>query len=548
MSHLGRRLLPKARVLLPAAAVSVLALASSGRSQASFDSGAKFEQFLKNQWAGQAIVHQVELSFDVPLAKASMMGSHNSYNSSGYPSGAYIDPNQKFTMLDQLKAGSHFIEMDLHDNKGDILLCHSKHEKGGMGACSPGNGYVHDGLKELKRFLEDPKYKDRVFILYLENYSTDTEKLYGRINSTIGTHIYRSGPGDCPKPIPAETLTAKKMLAAGKRVLIWNSAEVGKACSDFKPFRDMVFTDIGVNGRTWEDQTIAAAAGDTVGSGGHFKKWTKSDVTNNLEKGKNLANHDFLQIDDAYKGMVWSWDVDRPDDKGSQGEADCAWQTSKAGSGKGHTWDDGSCTNEGHFACENAKGEWKVTQAKKAWSEGDATCKKEFKSEFFFSFPATAEENLALTKAKRSGSNPWLNLTDKAKEGTWVGKHRWSSPPTCGKGKSCIGKSGDAGSVLQVDDKLKSPNGKAVAVMQEDCNFVVYKSAKPIWMSGTAGKGTGCQLAFQGDGNLVIYKKGGVAVWHSNSAGKGSILHLQNNGALVMYGRDEKIAWSAWGR
>ena len=51
-----------------------------------------FDNFYQNTWEGRALVDQVEFSLDVPLAKATMIGSHNTYNSGAY---GYIDPKSE---------------------------------------------------------------------------------------------------------------------------------------------------------------------------------------------------------------------------------------------------------------------------------------------------------------------------------------------------------------------------------------------------------------------------------------------------------------------
>ena len=294
-------------------------------------------------------------------------------------------------------------DKDIVGDAKEIGMCHK--------VCGVGDRLLSEGLDEVKSFLDDPKYKNRVFIIYLEDH-TDNEALAASlIESKIGSHVYKShGCG----PIPSKTLTARQMLDAGKRVLIWFDG----GCSSNQKFKNIVFTDHGGIGRTWEDET------DSGGLGGTTTKWTPASVVKEIENDYNLAAHDFLFINEVYKAMAWSWNVDEPN---NVGEEDCARQTNTARLGKGHVWNDASCGEEGFFACQNIKGEWKVTSTRAPWSGGDASCKKDFGDDYFFSFPATAAENLALTNAKRSGVQPWLNLSDQAEEGTWVGKHRWNS-------------------------------------------------------------------------------------------------------------------------
>ncbi|XP_072966836.1 mannose-specific lectin-like [Typha angustifolia] len=76
-------------------------------------------------------------------------------------------------------------------------------------------------------------------------------------------------------------------------------------------------------------------------------------------------------------------------------------------------------------------------------------------------------------------------------------------------------------------------------IMQADCNLVLYDNGNPVWSSGTYGQGSGCRLALQSDGNLVIYDVVNRAVWASNSykGGEGYyVLILQPDRNVVIYG------------
>jgi hypothetical protein len=494
-----------------------------------------FASFFLNTWQGRAIVDQMELSLDVPLAYATMIGSHNSYNSKAYD---YIDPNQYLTLLDQLRGGAHFIELDVHDrDDSDVVLCHSKHETGGMGGCGSGDRLLTEGLDELRVFLEDAAFKQRIFIIYLENFSTDTAAVYEAIQDKIGSYVYKSG--GC-KSIPAKTLTAQHILDAGKRVLIWNGSEVEPECSDNVGFKNMVFTGLGWDGRTWEDEPMFTDLEKLK------NKWTPAMVVEEIEKGKNLANHDFLYINDVYKAMAWSWNTDEPNDVGNE---DCAVQTTTKRLGKGEVWNDVPCGTENiAYACENSSGDWKATSNQNTgqWSQGDEMCSKEFGSGYFFSVPVSAAENVKLTNAKQASSSAgksiWLNYNDQAKEGTWVGRHRWNNW-TCSSNASCW--QNVSSQLLATDTMLTSRDGKTSVVMQNDCNLVIYSNGKPTWASQTYDQGTGCQLAFQSDGNLVIYKPGGVPVWATDTDGKGAdlTLQMQNNGNLVMHDAERNVIW-----
>ena len=85
-------------------------------------------------------------------------------------------------------------------------------------------------------------------------------------------------------------------------------------------------------------------------------------------------------------------------------------------------------------------------------------------------------------------------------------------------------------------EAIVSANGYFRAVMQGDCNFVVYHTPRALWASGTHGRGSSCVAVMQGDGNLVVYNEGGGAVWASGTHGNpGAEVVMQDDGNLVVY-------------
>lgn len=121
------------------------------------------------------------------------------------------------------------------------------------------------------------------------------------------------------------------------------------------------------------------------------------------------------------------------------------------------------------------------------------------------------------------------------------------------------GGSATATVVLQVipRDKLQS-NGRLLAgqtlvsanrryrlAFQGDGNLVLYDDveAKALWASDTAAFGAG-QAVVQGDGNFVVYDAQGAARWASGTAGNaGAYLLVQTDGNLVVYGAGGQPVW-----
>lgn len=82
---------------------------------------------------------------------------------------------------------------------------------------------------------------------------------------------------------------------------------------------------------------------------------------------------------------------------------------------------------------------------------------------------------------------------------------------------------------------LVSRNGQFILVLQADGNLVLYKNTgRALWASGTNGRAV--QLAaMQPDGNFVIYDFP-TPLWASNTAGRpGSFLVVQDDGNVVIY-------------
>jgi hypothetical protein len=96
---------------------------------------------------------------------------------------------------------------------------------------------------------------------------------------------------------------------------------------------------------------------------------------------------------------------------------------------------------------------------------------------------------------------------------------------------------------LAPTERLRSPSGMLVLVLQTDGNLVLYDSGTAIWASGTNGS-TVTQAVMQGDGALALIGPAGV-VWDSRTAGNaGARLVLQDDGNAVVYAIDGRPIWS----
>jgi hypothetical protein len=91
--------------------------------------------------------------------------------------------------------------------------------------------------------------------------------------------------------------------------------------------------------------------------------------------------------------------------------------------------------------------------------------------------------------------------------------------------------------VLLPNQYLLSPNHDYQLLYQSDGNLVLYRGDGPaLWSSGTAGQ-TPDHVLMQSDGNLVIYGPGGAVQYATGTSGNpNAVLTLQNDGNLVIYG------------
>jgi hypothetical protein len=88
---------------------------------------------------------------------------------------------------------------------------------------------------------------------------------------------------------------------------------------------------------------------------------------------------------------------------------------------------------------------------------------------------------------------------------------------------------------LAPNQSLRSPNGRAILVYQQDGNLVLYFDSQPLWDSRTAGVSPG-QAIMQGDGNFVVYDAAGAPAWASGTEGNGGAsITVHDDGTWAVY-------------
>ena len=118
--------------------------------------------------------------------------------------------------------------------------------------------------------------------------------------------------------------------------------------------------------------------------------------------------------------------------------------------------------------------------------------------------------------------------------------------PVLQTGSTAQGDDMQPGEVLNPDQSIVSANSRYRFVYQSDGNLVLYRAGgTALWASGTNGQPVGVCI-MQGDGNLVIYARGGQPIWSSDTwQHPGSRLVVQDDGNVVIYRPDGTAVWAS---
>ena len=108
-----------------------------------------------------------------------------------------------------------------------------------------------------------------------------------------------------------------------------------------------------------------------------------------------------------------------------------------------------------------------------------------------------------------------------------------------------------SGGSLYNEDMMVSENNRYFLRFEKSGDLVLYdkKDMKhKVWSTETADSDS--KLVYmQPDGNLVLYKEGGKAMWHTDTTGyynRGDYLKLENDGTLTVRHEDtNNIIWSS---
>jgi len=399
----------------------------------------------QHSWISRALQHQRQLDRDVPLAQATFLATHNSYNSSRYTTaGSYWDPNQSRSIGEQLRIGIRAVEFDVHSYFStagwpwqwhwELLLCHGQDNHVG---CSSFDRAFQSGLGELRDWLNRSENRDEVLLLYIEDHINggDYGKAINALRNALGDKIYRPAAGGC-RGMPMQ-ISKADIIASGKRVLVmsdgcddanwaaWVHGGVGDHLSGYPTghiselggypyceahrFSRAFFNTHLV--RYQEDRTnLSSAFGDPDAP------VTPETLRTLLQCGVNLPGMDKLTpFDGRLEAAVWSWDNGEPNNAG--GIEHCAEHR------RNGRFNDVDCNRQYAFACRDPNsGAWHVSLSHGTWSQGEAICGGETSGVFHYATPRSSYDNeqLKALKQARGIDVVWLRYNNQNQTAVWI--------------------------------------------------------------------------------------------------------------------------------
>jgi len=371
----------------------------------------------QRSWVHRALTLQRQLDERVPVIDTQIVHTHNSFNASAYalngtqqpsyyPTLTNQDPNQVYSLTDQLNMDVRFVEIDLHwvpspygtaaTNGYWVTMCH------GDGRQAPATGtWVHvgctadrpaqDGFAELRRWLV--AHPGEFVFVYLENQLYDAAPVASQqlahdtaaslIQQQLGSLVYRptgTSSGRCADAPWTASVAALRAHGA-HAVLVgncgpgtawpswvfsrgpkWDESGNPTAYSASDCSRDRAARASGSSFRRFfEDSTVLATAQQST------SQITATTTASMIRCGVNIIGMDQLTTDDPrLAASVWSWAPGQPARGG------CATIVA------GGRFESADCGQRHRFACRDTAGRWHVTLATGPWREGPDACAAEF--------------------------------------------------------------------------------------------------------------------------------------------------------------------------
>lgn len=393
----------------------------------------------------KALAQQYRLSLTLPLGEAQIPATHNSFNYTNAnvpPTLSGMDPDQLYSLVDQLDLDMRFLELDLHwypslGAPGGYapILCHGFDNHLG---CTF-ERTAASGLQEIRRWLD--AHPDQVIVLYIENRLDDpvddiTKSLPAGaavIESTLGNTSARDllfrpsqvQPGSSceTQPIP-QGVSMAQILASGKQVLLYTNSGCGQnAAWDALGFND---SDVAEKGmpvavqypdchfsraqfessytRFFDSSTLV----DVLAGGGNAQPMTADQIREMMRCGANAPGPNFLDPHaNQLQGFAWSWSYGQPLSSPAQ---QCAVHN---GAGR---FQAESCGQFLPYACQAPDG-WHISTGAGQFGGGALACV----GQGAFAVPRTGYQNeqLKAAKAQAGVDRVWLAYTA-GSDGNWA--------------------------------------------------------------------------------------------------------------------------------
>jgi hypothetical protein len=402
-------------------------------------SSARIEAYQRS-WVHRALALQSTLDDAVPLTEALLPHTHNTFNSSAYdPTLTNQDPNQPYSITDQLNMDVREIELDVHwvpspygtPETGGYwpTLCHGNTQGPVHVGCSVDRP-LQDGLAEVAAWMT--AHPSEFVLLYLENQLGDSAEAHRIAGALVQRYL-----GGFALPVPAAapcqamdwTRSTTSIEATGARLVIvgncapsvaggtgWGAFvhergpqwdESGDPTTYADPGSTQCATDAARVGtrfrRYFEDSTwVAATAGSNpvTSSLGGTSTISRDATARMVRCGVNIVGFDQLTPEDPrLAALVWSWAPDQP----AAGAHGCAYQ------GGDTRWQlDTDCGTKRVAACVSASGAWSVTTRPVQWAQAPRACATSFPGSTFAA-PPNGLRNAQLAGAARS-TQVWVDV------------------------------------------------------------------------------------------------------------------------------------------
>ncbi len=190
---------------------------------------------------------QRDMAIDERISNVMNLGSHNSFNASAegfkreFSGLAAVQPNQLFTIVDQLRMGVRLIELDVYDldleSGGKILVV--KHKDIIWGLDGSDWKEFDDCLYEIRDWLEEPENEKEIVFLDIEDGASGNPLFLEEIKIAL-VDRWETNDETCPDLsegmifTPWDRLncfsgrwpTRRELLDLGKRVIMFNHGDL----------------------------------------------------------------------------------------------------------------------------------------------------------------------------------------------------------------------------------------------------------------------------------------------------------------------------------